>query len=190
MASRQRQTILFLTNSELGQANVFFAVLYELLRRSNLDLHFGTFSVLHDKVTELFEQAKRDLSYERSSPSNITFHDLGGKSMTQILENELRVQGKPATHKSGIRGAFDAYRLLQSLAAPWHGPEYVAMTQNCERLIQSVNPDVVVIDPLLCQGIDACVQLGRQYVILSPNTFKDLTKDYQTKYHVFCEIPA
>lgn len=46
-------------------------------------------------------------------------------------------------------------------------------------IITGLNPDVVVVDFLLNAGFDACYSLNREFVLSSPNTILDLTRNEQ-----------
>ena len=53
MSATSRWTILFLTNSEYGEANVIIAVSHELLRRGNCDVHIASYSILSKRIADL-----------------------------------------------------------------------------------------------------------------------------------------
>jgi hypothetical protein len=52
--------------------------------------------------------------------------------------------------------------------------EYVAIAKDVERVIGQVAPDLVILDTLFQQAIDAAWRMGVKYCLLSPNTAKDV----------------
>lgn len=78
------------------------------------------------------------------------------------------------THDVGFWGALKAYKtVLHTMAVPWNGFEYVEGHDSCVEIIEKVRPGIIVVDSLLNQAKDACHTSRRQFVILSPNTFKE-----------------
>ncbi|ORY67420.1 uncharacterized protein BCR38DRAFT_157791 [Pseudomassariella vexata] len=151
----KRQTILFMTNSELGQASIVLAVAIELLLNPSLDVHIASFPPLSSIV-----------------PDGITFHAIPGPSMKQVLADR-GIDFLPR-HPPGVRGAVQSYReALPAVLAPWEPEQYLAIYEHCKGLIQEVDPTVVVLDGLFAAGSDACSVLKARHVILSPLTFKD-----------------
>ena len=67
----QTRKILFVTNSESGQANTILAMALEATTRPHVEAHLASFPVLKQRV-------------ERLSPK-INFHPLGGKEMVEML---------------------------------------------------------------------------------------------------------
>lgn len=53
MAQNARTVILFITNSECGQANIILALVAELLSRPDADIHVASFAVLEKCVAAL-----------------------------------------------------------------------------------------------------------------------------------------
>lgn len=151
------RNILFLTNSELGQASVMLAVAAEVTREPLVHVHLASFSPLASAATN-------------SRP--IKFHCIPGPSMKQVLM-ERGIDFLPP-HAPGVRGGAQAYReALPAVLAPWDPQRYFSIYDYCCELIQKLDPAVVVLDPLLGAASDACVVHKRRRLILSPNTFKD-----------------
>ncbi|PIG88030.1 UDP-glucoronosyl and UDP-glucosyl transferase family protein [Aspergillus arachidicola] len=164
-------TILLLTLSELGQATVSLAVAHEFLIRS-YDVHIGSFAPLEPVVSKLNGRAA-SLS---SVTNRATFHPLTGPPMIEanpwfnICTDSFHV------HNVGFRAALNTQKhILPVVATPWDGPQYMAIYQNCATLIRTLQPAIVVLDPIFLQAVDACRMLEQRYVALSPNTFKELT---------------
>ncbi|KAI0854516.1 glycosyltransferase family 1 protein [Xylaria cubensis] len=171
---KTKQTILFMTNAELGQSSVMLAVAGELVGDAGLDIHIASFAGLKDQV-----------------PPEVTFHTLHGKSMKDcFLDKGLEFFPR---HSAGVKGAMQSYSdLLPLIMAPWEPDEHLALYDHCVQLMREISPDTVVLDPLLGPSIDACSTLHQRNIVLSPATFKDHVMNLQPrgevlwKYPVFC----
>ena len=62
--------------------------------------------------------------------------------------------------------------------------------KSIKKVIQELNPGVVVIDLLLNAGIDACYSLNREFVVSSPNNPLDLSRDRQPWLKGFWYYPT
>jgi hypothetical protein len=181
----KRQTVLFLTNSELGQASVILAVAHEFLLRTQYDVHIASFPALEPEISALNDDAAL---FSGGSASNATFHHIAGKSMKEAAGRSTEFL---EMHPPGVGGASYAYNnVLPATFAPWHGSQYMLGYSSCVDILQRVNPDVVAIDPLLSQAVDACNTLGLKATILSPNTLKELVLDKQPKGSALWKFPA
>ena len=168
---RGHKKILLLTSSEYGQANVILAVAYELLLRRKYQVHFASFAPLEGRIRELNELAATDDS------TAALFHTVPGPSSSEALAAKDDFIGP---YPPGIRGALDTYRVtLPAIANTWDEREYMLGYESCIHILQAVNPDIIVADPLFSQGLDACLKISRKCVILSPNTFQDILRKRQ-----------
>lgn len=168
--------VLFLTNSELGQASLCLAVAHELLHQPTYNVHIASFEPLRNAVSQLNIRAAAFLSPTCQSISTATFHVISGLSMRQALEQRCSFNPAHAfqLHGLGYDAAIQAYRdVLVRALAPWTGEEYMTVYRGCEEVVDGVDPALIVVDPLFTQAVDACRQLKKKYVVLSPNTFKE-----------------
>jgi hypothetical protein len=62
--------------------------------------------------------------------------------------------------------------------------------ESIKKVIEELDPGVVVVDHLLNAGIDACDSLKREFVINSPNTLLDLSRALQPWLKGFWYYPA
>ncbi|KAI4716246.1 UDP-glucoronosyl and UDP-glucosyl transferase family protein [Aureobasidium sp. EXF-10727] len=181
----KRRSLLFLTNSELGQASVVLAVAYEFLSRPDYEIHIASFPALQKDVEQLNEMAAR---LSNGACSAIEFHPLAGKSMKE--------SAPPGTefldlHAPGMNGALFAYdNVLPATFAPWHGTQYMIGYSSTVETINETAPELVVVDPLFSQGVDACNAIGQKCMILSPNTLKELVLDRQPSGGALWKFPA
>ncbi|KAL2808805.1 hypothetical protein BJX63DRAFT_424316 [Aspergillus granulosus] len=165
-----KPAVLFLTNSELGQATVCLAVAHEFLIRSKHAVHIASFSPLEPAIPHLNAQAA---ALSQSTASTATFHTVTGRSMvTAYQDNHPENQGF-GTHVIGFHGALRAYSVLFEAILPWGPSEYMEAYHSCVKIIRKLQPCIVAVDPIFPQGLDACQTLQCKYVILSPNTVKE-----------------
>ncbi|KAI9374039.1 hypothetical protein BJX61DRAFT_532705 [Aspergillus egyptiacus] len=166
----EKRTILFLTNSDLGQASVCLAIAHEFLMRESYEVHIASFKPLETAVIELNSRAA---TLAQTLTTKATFHCLPGRHMVEAATGGVPVQDSFNAHEIGFLGALRAYRTLMGYIVPWTEDEYIAAYNKCVEIIRKTEPTVVVADTLLGQAIDACRNLQRQFVILSPNALKD-----------------
>lgn len=167
--------VLFLTNSELGQASLCLAVAHELLHQPTYVVHIASFEPLRDAVSQLNVRAVTAAAANQSV-TTATFHPISGLSMRQTLEQRRSFNPTHAfqVHGLGYDAAVRAYRdVLVRALAPWTGEEYMRVYRSCEEVVEKLEPALIVVDPLFTQAVDACRQLDKKYVVLSPNTFKE-----------------
>ena len=148
--------VLLFTSSERGQANVVLATAQALIERG-CDVHIASFSPLAPRIEEI---------------TGATFHQLHGESMQQALLNHFSVESD-LIHGTGVREATRMYPLLMKVVCVWEGDEYIKGYLSAKKIIEDVKPDIVVVERLSAQAMDACKKLGRKYVVLSPNTYKE-----------------
>ncbi|KAL2848801.1 hypothetical protein BJY01DRAFT_233777 [Aspergillus pseudoustus] len=163
-------TVLFFTNSELGQSTVSLAVAHEFLIRSDYAVHIASFAQLGSAISHLNAQTAAS---SQSTASKATFHTITGRSMvTAYLDRHPKPQWF-GTHDIGFYGAIRSYSFLIEAMVPWDPSQYIATYRSCVEIIQNLQPSIVAVDPLFAQGLDACRALQCKYVILSPNTLKE-----------------
>ena len=155
MASHPKK-VLFFTNSEHGQANVVLATAQALIERG-CDIHIASFSPLAARIEEI---------------TGATFHEIHGESMMQALRNHFSEESQ-LIHGTGVREATRMYPLLMNAVCVWEGDEYIKGYLSAKKIIEDVEPDIIVIERLSAQAMDACKKLGRKYVLLSPVTYKE-----------------
>lgn len=167
---RDRKVILLLASSEYGSSNVVLAVVSELVLLNLYDIHVASFKPLHHRIKQL----------NKSVPihgSPVIFHLVAGTSAFESLCTKNEYIGP---YTPGIRGAKAMHKItMPALLNTWEGPEYVAGYKSCLKIICSINPDIVVVEPSMSQGLEACEKLSYKCVILSANTFHDLSHQQQ-----------
>ena len=174
--------LLFLTNSESGQANIVLAMALEALTRPHVEAHVASFPILKRRA-------------ERLDP-RLNFHSLDGKSSVEATL-ELGYSISDLVHPPLRKRLVIDGRALCLGRAAWDGEcefrfplgvgyvsdgillAYMRIVHSIVKLIEELNPTVVVIDNFFNPGFDACHSTNRKFVMCSPNTPMDLTRVYQ-----------
>ncbi|KAL2069622.1 hypothetical protein VTL71DRAFT_14301 [Oculimacula yallundae] len=174
--------ILFFTSSEYGQANVILAVASELLILQQYEVHIASFEPLRSRIDEL------NKSLSSQDGIHAVFHSIPGPA---ALDSLLAKNGFIGPYSPGIRGALKTYKItLPAMATTWTEAEYMASYKRSLEIILSVEPNIIVVDPLMSQGLEACNTMSRKRVVLSPNTFLELLRKQQSTFAQFFRIPT
>ncbi|KAF3934936.1 hypothetical protein ABW19_dt0207701 [Dactylella cylindrospora] len=164
----QRPSILFLTQPELGQANVHLATLYELLLTKQYDLHIASFADdnLDKSLKFIVDFANRNAP---GSVERVTRHTVCGVTMQQVHPD-------PRTQCHSPR--FNEFRkhfapTFENLFNHQTADEYADSVQNIVEILKDVRPSVAVVDSLYWQAVDAVKLAKQNYVVLWPNFLKE-----------------
>ncbi|RSL54893.1 hypothetical protein CEP54_009643 [Fusarium duplospermum] len=171
-----RRKILMLTNCELGQANIFIAASHALLERdANVELHIASFPQLEKTLNLALAKDGQQLP--------INFHSFPGRTMFECLNSSP----DPSMHmfslsllKPGLWNAPQAIRFITTWAfLCWTPEEFTAIFNKICTLIETLEPDIVLVDPIFSPAITAGKHMKSHIskaftlTILSPNSMKD-----------------
>ncbi|GAB1315439.1 hypothetical protein MFIFM68171_05649 [Madurella fahalii] len=176
--------ILLVTNSELGQANVFLAAghaLYPL--DADVQVHYASFPALSKSVSKASDHALR------CSPGAhpFVFHPLDGTSMIDAFEAVNGVQA--ISKRPGFFNTTEYLRTMMKVVLPWAASDFVTIFQSTVQIIERVAPDLVVVDALFGPGLTACHHLDVKHIILTPNALKDIALACQPFGAMFWKYP-
>ncbi|KAH0828094.1 hypothetical protein J3R83DRAFT_3753 [Lanmaoa asiatica] len=182
--------VLIFTNSEYGQANVNLATAYELAL-AGVNVYIASFAPLRTRVSRLQELLARHASRSSTKPTgSIVFREFKGTpSYFEALEKQnINSLG----HPHGVSGALKSYSILDSVLFPWSQEEYLPTIESCKEIIATTKPNVVVIDYLFICAQDVCELAGHKFIIMLPNTIKDiaLTMQLQPNLAALWKYPA
>jgi hypothetical protein len=185
-SNKINRRVLFLTNSESGQANVQLATCHSVLvNHPDVEVHIASFPRIAPMVSDVSSFA---LS-QSSAAQPIHFHPLSGPSFRETLVDR-GVNVDVAINGPGLSGQTKFLKNLEMFLVPWTGPEYVALYHDIVRVIEEVDPKLIVVDTAFPPGMDATRNLGRQHVSLSTNTLSDNFLPMQPKGAMFWKHPA
>lgn len=103
--------ILFITNSESGQANTILALVAELLSRPNTVVHVASFPALEKRVAAL-----RDGVLPRPS-SSPTFHTIHDVDMNTALR-QRGIRDEDLIHSPTTK-SYKAYDIASAIVTAW-----------------------------------------------------------------------
>lgn len=112
MANSGRTVILFITNSESGQANTILALVAELLSRPDTQIHVASFAALEKRVTAL-----RDGTSPRPSSSSLTFHTIHAVDMNTALR-QRGIRDEDLIHLPTTK-SYKAYDIASAIVTAW-----------------------------------------------------------------------
>lgn len=212
MKKSGRQSIIFFTNDEHGQANVIITVARHLAcQEQNIDVHLASFGDLElrmqrlnqelkdrfqisrtsdakatpvDSPVGVEEMAQEEYTTQKQDPPQVIFHTLPGPSMASIIKEH----GIAMPHAPGL-GAVHSYRNLNNAILGWTNTEYLAIHSECLKIMQSLSPAAVVLDPGMWHAIDACRTLTLSYIVLTPSSLKEVAGSLQPRWTMFAKYP-
>lgn len=77
-------------------------------------------------------------------------------------------------HKPGIAGAVDGFQKVRTIMSSWTSSEYGRAYRSCVDIVNELKPAVVVVDPILHVGLNACRSVGSRVAVLWPVPLKDV----------------
>jgi hypothetical protein len=194
-----RKSVLFLTNSEYGQANVAFAIAYEFLLRNEFDIHIASYATLETRVHQLNKEISLTGSgsskgvnldefnaIRQDDTTKAVFHKVPGLS---AKENAMR-QNIPLGHKPGLWHAPKAFKDMSKALIRSDAASYIQSYRHCLEIIHNLRPSVVIVDPIFFLGVDACKTSGVQYMKLYPTSFMDIIGGQHPRGAIFWKYPA
>lgn len=186
---RQRQgrnnTVLFLSNAEHGLANVVLATSHAMLvEQSDIEVHYASFQELAGDVATINRFVRSNQRYVHP----ITYHTLEGPTYGTAL-NSVGHGVDETIGGPGIAGIGKLCGDIQKYLMPWSGPEYLALYQQIFKVLEEVDPAIVVVEPQFGPGLDAIRTLGRKHAVLTPNALKDNFADLQPRGAILWKYP-
>ena len=110
MPDGPRTTVLFVTNSESGQANIILALVAELLSRPNTEIHVASFVALEKRVAALHDNVQ-------PSSSTLTFHTIHGVDMNTALR-QRGIRDEDLVHLPTTK-SYKAYDIASAIVTAW-----------------------------------------------------------------------
>jgi hypothetical protein len=181
--------VLQFSNDEFGQSNTFLAVAHTLLALGgNVEVHYGSFQGLEKRARAVSEQVLQADPHAKP----IVFHKLDGIGLFDAARKRNPEASRLYEQQIG-RGLWDTLQSIRyftvTMMNPYTGPEYCESLNSAVRIIEEVSPDVVVLDNSLPTVMTACIKTGVEYMILTPNTLKDVLASTQPKGAVLWKYP-
>lgn len=112
MTHSARTAILFITNSESGQANTILALVAELLSRPDTEVHVASFAALEKRGAAL-----RDNISSRPSSSSLSFHTIHGVDMNTAVR-QRGIRDEDLIHSPTTKSC-KAYDIASAIVTAW-----------------------------------------------------------------------
>ncbi|KAL7905070.1 hypothetical protein GGI35DRAFT_489300 [Trichoderma velutinum] len=182
------QKILFFTNSDYGQANVVLAVAYELaIMSKEVEIHIASFEGLEHAVLGTNQLAMDNSSGKPSS--RLIFHRLRGTSQFEACIGPdldlFKAYDRPPTFFNAARTIL----CIEGIMQPWSSEEFADLYQQSLDILNHVEPDLTVVEPLFTPGLTLCNHLGVKWIVMAPNTIKDFAIPLQPRLAALWKYP-
>jgi hypothetical protein len=184
-----RKSVLFFTNSDFGQVNVVLAVVYELLRQNQLNIHIASWLNLKERLDSLTNTVQ-DENLSQNIPA-IQFHDLASfPKFGEFLEKNKGRRKADVPHPPGRLGAERIELLKTKSLAVWDKDQYLSLFDWAAELTKKLDPGLVVLDPFLIPIHDMARYWKIKYAVLSPCTLADGLIPIQPLFASLWKYPA
>ncbi|KXJ88408.1 hypothetical protein Micbo1qcDRAFT_178038 [Microdochium bolleyi] len=169
LVTGKNNTVLFLTTETHGTCNVHVATAYALAgNHPNVQTHYASFPSLRRRISHISNLAEspRGTAPETSA---ITFHALSGLPYKAAAITAAPGGLAGLIHRPGAAGAKEMCHTMKHAVTPWTVDDHVAQYDSARRIIDRVDPSLVVVDLVLYPGLAAVRDSRRKHVVLSPN---------------------
>ncbi|CAG9945057.1 unnamed protein product [Clonostachys rosea f. rosea IK726] len=185
MAEEKR--VLMLTNAELGQANIFLAVSHELVSLDpSLKLQIASFAPLAKHVNSIGISSS---SPDAKPHPNINFIPLHGPSWKEALFGRSEHQFQELCDMPPTVWNVSKAAKMTRIACPWTSEEVCALVKEIEQIIEDVKPTAVVVDNLFTPAVTVCYKVKPNWIVLSPNTYKEFILAKQPDQQYYWKYP-
>ena len=186
MKMTQRTKVLLMTNSEHGQSNIFLALLHELLHRESVEVHLCSYAPLQSRFDEML--SKYAPTFPADYKSRAKFHTMRGPSMIEV--SSRGGSGGPLPHKPTVAGCIDFFKALDGDVWGWTKEEFLEGYKSGKEIIESIKPDITVIDQYFIQARDAAVTTGIKYCLIESMSLFRVVGKMQKNHAWLWKYPA
>ena len=186
----RNNTVLFITDNHHGLSNVHVATSFALLENHpDIEIHYASFPKLRTKI----ERVSKAGQARNAAAKPIQWHTLPGlnyvDAVMRTLYHRTSATGDMTTNP-GVRGIEKLVTIMDTAVAPWTPEEHYDLLMSMRNLIEEVNPNVVVTDPLVYASLEASRGLNRSTAMISPNDLPTILGPLQPRGAVFWKYPA
>ncbi|KAF9876993.1 hypothetical protein CkaCkLH20_05259 [Colletotrichum karsti] len=169
------------------KTNIFLATCHAILEiNANVDIHLASFISIKSAVTATSTAALE----ANPNATPIKFHEINGTSHFTALFAPSLGGSRLLSVAPTFWNMPTILRIISRAAMPFTGPQMVENYNEIRRIIAEVQPDLTVVDNLFTPGMTAARQMGIKWMILSPNTLKDLALPLQPRAAFFWKYPC
>ncbi|KAJ3963093.1 hypothetical protein N0V92_000234 [Colletotrichum tropicale] len=184
-----KKKIIFLTNSDYGQANVVLSVAYALVHKSqDVEVHIASQARLKGPTSRLVKQLTADLG--AAAVDAVKFHEVAGLSHFDSVDRP----GNPTMETWLVNPNFSNVTRnmlnIAGLALPWSPEEFVEIYRDLDRIWNDIKPDVTVAEAFFAPALTFCNRIKTNWIVLAPNTIKDFALPLQPKMAMLWKYPV
>ncbi|TDZ14076.1 Glycosyltransferase sdnJ [Colletotrichum orbiculare MAFF 240422] len=166
-----RQKILFLTDSDYGQANVVLSIAYALVQSPpNVEVHIASQTRL-------------------KAADCVRYHQVVGLSHFDALNRPGNAPMDTWVTKPTIGNMLRIIFNIPAFSLPWSPEEFVEIYRDIEHLANEIRPDVIVAEAFFAPAVTFCHQAQTRWIALAPNTIKEFALPVQPKMAMFWKYP-
>lgn len=167
----EQKSILFITSSEFGQANVFLSTIHALLTtHPDISVHIASWKPLEPRAGKLHAQVQAQNPDVKIPP--ITFHLLPHLSIIDFYvatygKELVTVPHEPSYTKHGLPAL---KKILVDMLCSYTPEQYMELYNRCLEIAEEVQPALLVLDPFVGPSHDAArtEKWKGKYCVLSP----------------------
>lgn len=180
MASFSPKRVLFVTDVEPGELNVFLATAQSLRDADNtVEIHLATPRGFQDEL-----------------PAGATYHQISGLPLMQAVEDHFTRKQNGATfplsfiQPPGFSNTRKAIKDAAAVHMPYTGRQMVDLFTSIVKIIREVKPTLVVVNSSMAAGLTACYHLDVKFMCLSPKSIKEFAAPEQPRGASLWKFPA
>jgi hypothetical protein len=182
----KNNTVLFVTNEHPGFYNVHLSTVYSLLEKHpQIEIHYASFPRGAQRVHQISSLASK----RGSRAKDVTFHPLTGlgfvNTLAKILNNQTAI-----IHRPGLSAGDHFAKYIGFYVSPWPAEEYWTLYESCHRLIDKIDPAIIIIDTFFVPAVDAVRDERRLHALITPNILSDMLPAVQPAWTLFWKYPA
>jgi hypothetical protein len=182
----KNNTVLLVTNEHPGFYNVHLATVYSLLEKHpHIEIHYASFPKVAPRIRQISSLAAK----RGSTAKDVTFHPLTGHGYVDTVAKLLGNQ-TASTHRPGLSAGDHFAKNMGFYIAPWPAEEYWSLYESCARMIDDIDPAVIITDNFFSPAIDAARDKRRLHALVTPNLLSDLLPAVQPAWTLFWKYPA
>jgi hypothetical protein len=183
--------LLFLTNSDYGQANVVLATTHAIgLANPDVEIHVASFQELESGVYDASRFMQESAAQQKLPiPKSFIFHKLQGISWGPATKRPGTAIFDTLELTPGFVNSAKGVATLPAVMVPWSPEEYMEIYRDTQRVFDEVDPDLTIVEPLHTQGLTFCHYRGVKWMVLSPNTIKEFAIPLQPRLAALWKYP-
>ncbi|GAB7344201.1 hypothetical protein MBLNU457_2092t1 [Dothideomycetes sp. NU457] len=97
-----------------------------------------------------------------------------GRSPIRTVEVTINKTFQDFLHSPGYQAGLDFSKVTADYALPYNVDAYYEIYESVVKVIQDVDPALILVDTMLAPGVCAAQELGRDHLLFTPSAIKDV----------------